>query len=253
MVPIAHHEPTATVRRANAAHAAMATAHRANVVHARMATVRRANAAHAVMATDHKASAVHARMATGRKANAVHAPMATARKASAAHAVMATARKANAVHARMATARKANAVHAPMATARKASEAHAVTATARKLAIAPIEITPKAPTVCSATSMTRCNKSAPCNSKRHSAVKAESRKTTELAPANASMVGITSTLELSTTVKPPARHARLRAQRPSHLGASRRRKSKTPNKSVQENTDPLWRLRSNTTIAVNHD
>ena len=209
MVPIAHHEPTATVRGANAAHAVMA------------------NEAHAAMANVRKANAVHAPMATARKANAVHAPMATGRKASA--------------------------VHAPMAIVHKASEAHAVTATARKLAIAPIEITPKAPTVCSATSMTRCNKSAPCNSKRHSAVKAESRKTTELVPANASMVGITSTLELSTTVKPPARHARLRAQRPSHLGASRRRKSKTPNKSVQENTDPLWRLRSNTTIAVNHD
>ena len=152
-----------------------------------------------------------------------------------------------------ATAHKANAAHAAMATVRKASVVHAPMATVRKAALAPTVTMHRAPTASSAMSMILCNKNAPCNSKKHCAAKAESRKTTELAPANASMVGIISTLELSTVVKAPVLLARRRAEKPSHPGASRRRKSKTPNKSVQDNTDPLWRLRSNTTIAVNRD
>ena len=179
--------------------------------------------------------------------------MATVHRANAAHAVMVTVHRASVVHAPMAIVRKANAAHARMATVRKANAAHARMATVRKAALAPTVTMHRAPTASSAMSMILCNKNAPCNSKKHCAAKAESRKTTELAPANASMVGITSTLELSIAITPLARRARLRAGRPSHLGASRRRKSKTPNKSVQENTDPLWRLRSNTTIAVNHD
>ena len=212
-----------------------ATAHKANAAHAAMATVRKASVVHAPMATAHKANAAHAAMAT-----VVHAPMATVHRANEAHAVMVTAHRASVVHAPMAIVRKANAAHARMATVRKA-------------ALAPTVTTHRAPIASSAMSMILCNKNAPCNSKKHCAAKAESRKTTELAPANASMVGITSTLELSIAITPLARRARLRAGRPSHLGASRRRKSKTPNKSVQDNTDPLWRLRSNTTIAVNRD
>ena len=191
--------------------------------------------------------------ATAHKASAASAVMVTAHRASAASAVMVTVHKASVVHAPMAIVHRASVVHAPMAIVRKANAAHARMATVRKAALAPTVTMHRAPTASSAMSMILCNKNAPCNSKKHCAAKAESRKTTELAPANASMVGITSTLELSTTVKPPARHAQLRAQRPSHLGASRRRKSKTPNKSVQDNTDPLWHSRSNTTIAVNRD
>ena len=204
-------------------------------------------------ATAHKASAASAVMVTAHKANAAHAAMATVRKASVVHAPMATVHRANEAHAVMVTAHRASVVHAPMAIVRKANAAHARMATVRKAALAPTVTMHRAQTASSAMSMILCNKNAPCNSKKHCAAKAESRKTTELAPANASMVGITSTLELSIAITPLARRARLRAGRPSHLGASRRRKSKTPNKSVQDNTDPLWRLRSNTTIAVNRD
>ena len=181
------------------------------------------------------------------------APTATAHKASAASAVMVTAHKANAAHAAMATVRKASVVHAPMATAHKANAARALMVTVHKVVLAPTVTTHRAQTDCSATITTPYNKNGCCSSKKRCVVRVGNPKSTELAPVNASMAGIISTLELSTVVKAPVLLARRRAEKPSHPGASRRRKSKTPNKSVQDNTDPLWHSRSNTTIAVNRD
>ena len=209
MVPIAHHAPRVTVPRANAVHARMPSAARAAI-----ATVRKVNATSAVTATVRKVNATSAVTATVRRANAASAAMATVRRANAASAVRVTVRRANALLARMATAHKANA------------------ARALKVALAPTVTTHRAPTNCSATITTRYNKNGYCSNKKRCVVRVGNPKSTELAPATASMVGIISTLELSTVVKAPALLARRRAGKPNPPGASRRRKSKTLSKSL---------------------
>ena len=183
--------------------------------------------------------------ATSHTQNAALVGMAIVRKENVVHVVMVTVRRVSVTSAAMATVRRVNATHAPMAIDHKANELLVAMVSVHKAATAPTGITPRARSACSATIWIRCNRSGSCNSRRHCVAKAQSRRVATMpAPVNASMDGTINTPAPSTgSVASPMRHGQPSQQQPpepSHLGALRRKKNKTPNKSRADRTDALW-------------